>query len=163
MVAGYVGALRNISSYRQAMEAFVLTTCRARRVDPCQQLVILVGIGSNVGQEIAAEVAGVDWVDKHVGEWVMLAHGRAEAQKRWRERRSDPPNWPFAVLRDHGLAVWLAPFDNLPVHLTVLWNEATWLHGDYWQVTAPERPPASMPCFVEIAGRWRLWIPVPVL
>jgi hypothetical protein len=70
------------------------------------------------------------------------------------------------------LAVWLAPFDALPVHLTWLWDDATWLNLTWlwddatwldrqqWQASTPERPAGSMPCIVEIAGHWRLWISV---
>ena len=160
MVAGYIWALRNISHSRRGLELFVGSTCRAVGLEPREQLAILVGFQSDAGQEIAAEIAGVEWVDQHCGEWVMGTHGRAEADERWRKRHSVPRNWPFALL-DQGFAVWLVPFDTLPAHLTALWNEATWLDGAGWQATAPERPLASMPCLVEIAGRWRLWIPTP--
>ena len=163
MVTGYTVALGYVRGCAEEIEAFVVTTCRARRLDPCQQVAILSEIKST-GQDVAAEIAGVDWVDRHVGTWGPC--DRVEAQDRWRERRTAPPDWPFAVLSNGTVAVWLAPFDALPAHLTWLWNDADWLHDDGWQQTAPrptapERPIASMPCIAVIAGHWRLYIRAP--
>jgi hypothetical protein len=162
MVAGFVAALASINRHREEIRGFVATSCRAGRLDPQQQLAIFVGVGSNVGQRVAAEIAGPEWVDRHVGHWVMGDWGRREAEAKWRQRGTTPPKWPFTTLGSGpGLAVWLAPFDELPPHLTWLWNDATWLDGHQWQTQAPKRPAGSMPCVVEIAGHWRLWIDAP--
>jgi hypothetical protein len=158
MVAGFEGALRNIDFYREEIRGFVERTCRAGRIDPCQQMAIFVGVGSNVGQEVAADIAGPQWVDRHVGTWVMGDFGRRRAEGKWRGRGTTPPQWPFTTLGSGSFAVWLAPFDGLPAHLTWLWNDATWLDGDHWETHAPDRPAGSMPCVVQIAGHWRLWI-----
>src|SRR5262249_53758183 len=136
---------------------FVATTCSAEPA-PYQPLAIVVGLGSNVGQAIAAEIAGAEWVDRHVGEWVFGESGRTRAQEKWRERGTTPPDWPFKILRK-SISLWLAPFEGLPTHLTWLWTDATWLGDDRWQARDPDRPAGWTPCVAEIAGHWRLWLP----
>jgi len=151
MVTGFVATRAVVDSYREEIQRFAAASCRTGRMDPHQQLAILVGVVSNVGQEVAAEIAGPEWVDRHVGSWVMGDSGRREAEDKWRRRGTTPPQWPFAILGDGAFAVWLAPFDDLPAHLTWLWNDARWFE-------APERPAGSMPCVVEAAVHVRLWI-----
>jgi hypothetical protein len=161
MVAGYVAALGSIDRHREAIRGFVATTCAAGGRDPYQSLAILVQVASNVGQSTAAEIAGPEWVDRHVGRWTVGDLGRTRAEDKWRERGTAPPHWPFTTLDDGGFVVWVAPFDGLPAHLTWLWNDAKWLDSGQWQTRAPDRPAGSMPCVVQVAGHWRVWMPAP--
>ena len=158
MVAGFQAALNNIARHRQQIRGFLHATCFAGQLDPARQLAVLVGLGSNVGQDRAAEIAGVESITSTSGDgsWVTRAE---RAAARWRVRETAPPAWPFHILGARSLAVWVAPFDGLPAHLSRLWEDATWLHGDHWQQQAPPRPAGAMPCVVQIAGHWRLWMP----
>jgi hypothetical protein len=161
MVAGYTGALANIARHGDEIREYVATTCPTGRFGSHPLLVIFTGLHSNVDNDLAADIAGPEWVDRHVGRWVFADGGRARAEERCRARGSRPPGWPFKILTGGHCGVWLAPFDGLPAHLTRLWEDATWLDGDHWQTHAPERPANSLPCVVHLAGHWRMWLPAP--
>jgi hypothetical protein len=161
MVAGYVAALNVMARERRGIQRFVTGVCRQGGLDPCRQLVILVHFRSNVGERLAMEVAGPAWLDRQGGARFADEARRQEADARWRGDGTAPPSWPYKILSGGSLAAWVAPFAGLPPHLTRLWDDATWLVDDHLQTETPERPDGSMPWLVDIAGPWRVWMPVP--
>lgn len=158
MVAGYLVARSGVSQCHDAIVRFVATTCQTRQLDRSQQLAIFVHLGSNSGATLAAEIAGLDWVDRNVGDRVMAEYERAAAIAKWQSRGTRPPDWPFAIIGDGSFAIWVAPSDSLPAHLAWLWNNASWLWNDDDEMSAPERPAGAVPCVVEYIGHWRLWL-----
>jgi hypothetical protein len=107
MVAGYVGALRNMDQERAAIGRFVAEVCREGGFDPSEQLVILVGFRSNVGERLAMEIAGPGWLDGQGGARMTGEADRQAAEARWLRSSAAPPAWPYRILGGGGLAVWL--------------------------------------------------------
>jgi hypothetical protein len=160
MVAGYVVALNSMGRERRRIQRFIGKVCRRDGLDPCRQLIILVNFRSNVGERLAMEIAGPGWLDQHGGSRLTGKAGRREAEACWRANGAQLPSFPYKILGGDR-AVWLAPFEGSP-HLTQLWDGATWLVNDHWQVDTPKRPDGSVPWIVETAGLWRAWMPAPV-
>jgi hypothetical protein len=161
MVAGYVAALGVMATERRGIERFVAEVCRKDGLDPYRQLVILVGFRSNVGEQLAMEIAGPAWLDRQGGARITDGNTRREAEAIWRGGATAPTSWPYRILGRSSHAVWLVPFADLPPHLMRLWDDATWLVDGHWESDTPERPDGSMPWLVSVAGDWRAWMPTP--
>ena len=56
---------RHLDLNRRAILGFVGDTCRARTLDPRKQLAIWISLNSITCQNVAADIAGVEWTVRH--------------------------------------------------------------------------------------------------